>query len=244
MIPAQRRRVDISVTRLHLPLWAGDVADWRPQGRCDGTPRVREGMRIRPGARTRPDGQVAARDNKDSVAVHPPLMKEAPDDLVCRASVSQNNTSEPRRGPVRPRARARRGGRTRGVLGKRDLVAPFGQNGYSTPRFEVRTVYRSAGRGIRSARKKGASPFSARQRCGFMLTCRLRARVYDPSFRKRSRHAREPPAPPMAGLIHTKAGDGGRFCDLRRRPFFTRARRPSHCPSDAFLACALEQHSG
>ena len=161
------------------------VADWRPQGRCDGTPRVREGMRIRPGARTRPDGQVAARDNKDSVAVHPPLMKEAPDDLVCRASVSQNNTSEPRRGPVRPRTRARRGGCTRGVLGKCDLVGPFGQNGYSTPRFEVRTVYRSAGRGIRSARKKGASPFSARQRCGFMLTCRLRARVYDPSFRKR-----------------------------------------------------------
>ena len=168
-----------------------------------------------------------------------PVMQEpsSDPDPVYRTSVSQNNTSGPRRTPLRPRARARkRGLHTAGSSGSAVLLAVSGK--MDTQRL-IRTV-RPRVRSPREPARARASPFSARQSSGLMLTmtCRLCSRGFRPILPKAPS---VPSALPCLGLIHTKAESRGRSCDLRR-PFFTRARRRHTILSDAFLACALEQY--
>ena len=154
-----------------------------------------------------------------------PVMQEPSSDPVYRTSVSQNNTSGPRRTPSRPRARARkRGLHAMGSSGSAILLAVSGKMDPQRPSRPDRPRIRSP----REPARARASPFSARQSSGLMLTmtCRLCSRGFRPILPKAPS---VPSALPCLGLIHTKAESRGRSCDLRR-PFFTRARRPSHYP--------------
>ena len=121
-----------------------------------------------------------------------PVMQEPPNDLVCRASVSQNNTSDPRLTPLRPPTKARSGCCIRRGAREARSCSLFRAKRILNARFaQIPARVRSAG--------KRASPFSAGQSSGLMLTCRLCPRVFDPSFRKRHPGAPCPVSPPMAG---------------------------------------------